>query len=159
MTPPDDSSRDSPHDDGPLDEDAAWRAIVENYGERPDLNEPSPGAAELPPRPPSRSAFDRAYLEAVEAAREAREPEPAADEPHFVPPDPPPVPRGTPARRLAWLGLLAPPVLMFVAVVLHRTMPSWLVLVMVAGFIGGFGFLVATMPRGPRDDGDDGAVV
>jgi hypothetical protein len=50
---------------------------------------------------------------------------------------------------------------MLLAVVLGWTMPGWLGFLLVAGFLGGFGFLVATMPRsrGEDGDGDDGAVV
>ncbi len=45
----DDPGKDAPHgSDLPLDEDAAWRAIVENYGARASLVEPvAPGG-----RPP-----------------------------------------------------------------------------------------------------------
>jgi len=194
MTPSDDHPRDDSGSgasegptgpDAPLDEDAAWRAIVENYGERPRLSEPwnappdgpvdvaldgyrdapvsgpdlgpapvapSTPAADPPPGadptvPPA--VFGRGHLEAA-----ADDPQ---DEDHFVPPPPPPLPRATPARRLAWLGLLVPPVLMFAAVLFRWTPPGWLAFLLVVAFLGGFGFLVATMPR--ERDGDDGAVV
>ncbi|NUS50582.1 MAG: hypothetical protein HOQ22_06005, partial [Nocardioidaceae bacterium] len=104
---------------------------------------------------------DRTFLDAQETQRRR---EPTADgwtdEGHFVPPEPPPIPRGTPARRLAWLGLFGTPVVMLAAVVFGWRIPGWLALLMVVAFIGGFVFLVATMPR-DRDDwpGDDGAVV
>jgi hypothetical protein len=48
---------------------------------------------------------------------------------------------------------------MLIAVAVGWAMPDWLAMLLVAGFVGGFVFLVATMPRDRRDDGDDGAVV
>ena len=36
-------------------------------------------------------------------------------------------------------------------------LPSWLAYLLVAGFVGGFVYLVIQMPRGPRDPFDDGA--
>lgn len=174
MTPPDDSQRDDPAKgtpEGPVepdlsidrspdrasgdgfDEDAAWRLIVENYGERAQLGSSAEPVA--PPVEPHRGpVFDRSYLDALDA----RPQEPAAQE-HFVPPDPPPVPRGTPARRLAWAGLFAPPLLMILAVVFRWTFPTWLSMGLVMAFVGGFVYLVATMPRDGGDGWDDGAVV
>jgi hypothetical protein len=171
MTQPDDS-RDDPGkgpSDGriepelPFDEEAAWRSIVENYGERVQLGEtstvdPAPVVAE----PVERDLFDRSYLDALESslAEERRERrEHAEDTEHFVPPEPPPVPRGTPARRLAWCGLFGAPLLMLAAVVFGLQYPAWFILGLVVAFIGGFVFLVATMPRDDGDDWDDGAVV
>jgi hypothetical protein len=50
---------------------------------------------------------------------------------------------------------------MLVAVVAHLTFPMWLSMGLVAAFVGGFVFLVATMDRTGGDGwgGDDGAVV
>jgi hypothetical protein len=50
---------------------------------------------------------------------------------------------------------------MLIAVIAHITFPTWLSMLLVAGFVGGFVFLVATMERTGRDGwgGDDGAVV
>ncbi len=140
-----------------LDEEAAWRLIVANYGDRAELpDEPSTAA-------PRRNVFDRSYVDA--------QPEPAAgelnssagwdDEGHFVPPPPPPLPVVAPRRRLAWAGLFGAPLLMLVGVVLGFSYPSWISGLLVVGFIGGFVYLVATMSRKRRDDwsGDDGAVV
>ncbi len=80
-------------------------------------------------------------------------------EEHFVPPEPPPLPRATPARRIAWSGLFLAPAAMLAAVAFGWVMPDWFAMLLVAAFVGGFVFLVATMPRDRRDDGDDGAVV
>ena len=118
------------------------------------------------------SAFDTSYLDATDARSRdemvgagpvapADPPRRRAldDEEHFVPPDPPPVPRGTPARRLAWAGLLLPPVIMVLAVGLRWALPSWAATGLVAAFVGGFVYLVATMPRDGGDGWGDGAVV
>ena len=143
--------------DRKLDEDAAWRAIVENYGEEPT----DPPAAPVEPpgddvaAAPRFGVFERRWEEPLnsEATWE--------DEGHFVPPEPGPFPKLEPRRRLAWTGLFGPPVLMLVAVVFGWQYPGWLSFLLVAGFLGGFGYLVATMPRSRGEDGsgDDGAVV
>ena len=181
MTSPDDGQRDDPpkgtpdgpvEPDEPFDEDAAWRLIVENYGERPEMgdysaaDEPPPTRSVAPPvtppvAPPSAPTFDRSYLDAVEARRAAEDARAAArhEDEHFVPPEPPPIPRGTPARRLAWVGLFGPPLLMLLAVVLGWTFAPWFSMMLVAAFVGGFVFLIATMPRDSGDGGGDGAVV
>jgi hypothetical protein len=173
----------------PLDEEAAWRLIVENYGERPSvdgddgpaaatgLTDPAENDEPTPPRPaeperPAPGLFDRSYLDSLDRGRsdpphrqDRRRDDPSqpadrdGEEQHFVPPEPPPVPRATPARRLAWCGLFLPPLLMLAAVVLGWTFPSWVALGLVAAFVGGFVFLVATMPRDGGDGWGDGAVV
>lgn len=49
---------------------------------------------------------------------------------------------------------------MLLAVVLGWTFPSWIMGLLVIGFVGGFVYLVATMSRIRHDwSGDDGAVV
>jgi hypothetical protein len=169
MTFPDDG-RDEPGQDAPegsdlpFDEDAAWRAIVDNYGSRADLgvpNTPTPVTDEPveTPEPAASSVFDTSYLDAQ--AADDRAAASWADEGHFVPPEPPPVPSTTPARRLAWLGLFGAPVLLLVAVIFPLTYPTWVSMGLVAAFVGGFVFLVATMERHDGDGwgGDDGAVV
>lgn len=77
----------------------------------------------------------------------------------FVPPPPPPVPRTTPDRRAAWAGVIGGPALLLVALLLGLALPEVVVLALVAGFVGGFVYLVLKMPREPRDPGDDGARV
>lgn len=168
MTPPEDAPRDDPaagRPDGhvepqpPLDEEAAWLAIVANYGERPEMGEsgepPSAPDTQGPVRADPAVLFDRSYLDALDAASAAAR----HDDEHFVPPTPPPVPRGTPARRLAWVGLFGPPLLMLAAIVLGWTFATWFSMLLVGAFVGGFVFLVATMPRDGGDGWGDGAVV
>jgi hypothetical protein len=50
---------------------------------------------------------------------------------------------------------------MLLAVIGRFTFPTWVSMGLVAAFVGGFVFLVATMERSGGDgrDGDDGAVV
>src|SRR3954452_2559460 len=183
--------------DRKLDEDAAWRAIVENYGERPTLDEQplpdgsdrapgsTPGAAEsteapqtdpsqppsrpapasgqptdAPPEPPRFSVFERRWTE-PEPEPEDADATADGDEEHFVPPEPPPLPKLDPRRRLAWAGLFGAPVLIIVGFMLGVVYPTWFTGMVIAAFFGGFAYLVATMPRDRPDDwsGDDGAVV
>jgi len=167
-TNPEDIPEGGPAEVGPkLDEDAAWRSIVEHYGDRVDLSDIEPSPAEPaapaapatptePPEEPRFTVFERRW-----------EPEPLNtdatwdDEGHFVPPVPPPLPKLEPRRRLAWAGLFGSPLLMLVAVVFGWQFPNWLSFVLVGGFLGGFGYLIATMPRTRGEDGsgDNGAVV
>lgn len=84
---------------------------------------------------------------------------PGDDEDDFVPPEPPPIPRGTVAARFAWLGAIGGPILMLISALLGLGTP--IAAVGLIGFITGFGALVAMTPDRPRtDDGwDDGAVL
>ncbi|QNN53147.1 hypothetical protein [Nocardioides mesophilus] len=141
-----------------LDDDAVWREIIANYGDRAELPE-----AEEPTPAPRRSVFDRSYLDAQLEASSTELNTTASwdDEGHFVPPPPPPLPEVEPRRRLAWAGLFGAPLLMLIGVIFDYRYPTWLGGMLVLGFVGGFVYLVATMSRKRRDDwsGDDGAVV
>ena len=129
-------------------EDAAWAEIIANYGDRPVLD-PEPA---LPVRDPESTAEPAAPPELAE---------PAADEPHvaerFVPPPPPPLPRLPIDRLLAWAGVFVSPIVLLVATVLQVRLPTLVAWALILGFLGGFAYLVAQMPRGPRDPYDDGA--
>ena len=126
------------------DEDA-WRAIVENYGDRAQLEDEPPVVApqrhELPAPPP-----EPEHPELVEDPEDA-----------FVPPAPPPLPKLPPDRLAAWSGLVGAPAVLLVCLVAGIGIPTWAGYLLVAAFIGGFGYLVFTMPRGPADPWDDGA--
>ena len=176
------------------DEDALWRAIVENYGERARLDPDPPGgteargssstggpAAPLPPRPARPSTRPSSRRPGAGDPRAARDlsggadlpevppslrdldgpahREPPEDGEHFVPPPPPPVPLASPPRLLAWIGLFGVPLLVLVALVIGRPLPSWLGLLLTLWFVGGFVFLVVSMRPGQRDEDDDGAVL
>ncbi len=49
--------------------------------------------------------------------------------------------------------------MLLLAVLLNITLPSWVSVLAVGGFIGGFLTLVATMDNGDDDDSGNGAVV
>jgi hypothetical protein len=77
----------------------------------------------------------------------------------FVPPEPPPLPRGDLISRLAWAGVVIGPGFLLISVIAWRTAPQVLLLTALAGFAGGFITLIARMPKERDDDDDDGAVV
>jgi hypothetical protein len=89
------------------------------------------------------------------------EPDDADEEEHFEPPPPPPLPALDPHRKVAWIALLGTPVLALVLLVAGVTLPEWMAVGLVLAFVGGFGYLVATMGSSPPDDwsGNDGAVL
>jgi hypothetical protein len=158
MTRPDDEQPEPGRPDGDheLDEAAAWADIVANYGDEP-VDPDSPVVEPVETRPVvETNLFDRAFVDSQDAVVE-----PWDAEEHFVPPEPPPLPKLEPRRKLAWIGLFGAPLLMLIAVVAGLTFPDWFIALMVAAFIGGFIYLVATMSRRGSDDwpGDDGAVV
>lgn len=130
------------------DEDELWRSIVANYGDRAELTTDDL-AAEPPPAVPS---YD---VDEGGAGPDAD----LLDEDRFVPPDPPPPPLPERPRLLAWLGVLVAPLVLLTGALTPIRFPQLVGLALVGWFVAGFGYLVATMPRGPRDPGDDGAVV
>jgi hypothetical protein len=145
------------------DEEALWRSIVENYGDRISLESPAEPSTEATPEAGLDSGVTpQPLLQPPAAQRDEPDVLDAWDDPddHFVPPDPPPLPRLEPPRLLAWAGVFGVPVLVILVTVLKIMIPSWASLLGLAWFVGGFGYLVATMRRdeGP-DDRDDGAVV
>jgi len=127
-------------------EDEAWQAIVDNYGERAVLDDDPP--ADPRPEPPApTSASD---LEDLDDEPEER----------FVPPPPPPAPRLPWQKRLAWLAVLGTPVALVLILLLSVYVPPLVGYGLVAGFVGGFCYLVATMQRAEeRDPWDDGAQI
>jgi hypothetical protein len=111
-------------------------------------------AGELPP-----TAGPASFLGG--AARGPRDHIPA-EEPDegYVPPIPPPLPRGDVAQVLSWAAVIFGPLfLLFAGLFWRDANPLWLALA-VMSFVGGFVALVMRLPT-HRDDGadDDGAVV
>jgi hypothetical protein len=129
--------------------DAAWKAIVENYGDRAELpDEPTPA-----PPPAPRAPEGHAYDDADEPV------EWDADEEGYVPPPAPPVPHPTGLRALAWAGLFGSPVIVLLSIVFQVAVPAWGALLLLLAFVGGFTYLVATMRKDAGDGWDDGAVL
>ena len=137
-------------------EDDAWRAIVENFGERADLDpdpdppqeprsEPAPPPAAPRAAPRAAASWDEEYVDSDWSTD------------RFVPPPPPPVPTTSKDRMAAWLGIFGSPAILLVCLVLAIDLPRLIAYALVAAFVGGFLYLVFQMPRGPRDPDDDGA--
>jgi hypothetical protein len=127
-------------------EDADWQAFVDSYGE-------SPAFPQAEPEP----FVEPELLDDDLLPPELRE----DDDDHFVPPAPPPLPRPQGLRALAWFGLFGVPPLVLLLIVVKVSVPSLLSLLFLAWFVGGFGYLVATMsgPDDPDAGWDDGAVL
>ncbi|GHF62305.1 hypothetical protein GCM10018787_07960 [Streptomyces thermodiastaticus] len=160
----------------PLDEEAAWAAIVAGYGEEPP---DPPGARPFRPvedderagrgpggagRSAPRLGGSVSFAPGVGPAgpRDYALGEPSDDdfdeddEGHFVPPEPPPLPEADTTAKFAWLGVVGGPVLLLLAVVLGWDMTWWLTTVCVGGFLGGIATLVARMNPGDDEDDDPG---
>jgi hypothetical protein len=120
-----------------------------------------PRAEELapPPSPPSPPADRHGGVVRRIVLSDADADEHDLDDEGFVPPDPPPLPRGDLISRLAWGAVIGGPVFLLVAALAWRTLPAVLLLVALLAFVAGFVTLVARMPAEHPDDPDDGAVV
>ncbi|MDX6327340.1 MAG: hypothetical protein QOK15_3694 [Nocardioidaceae bacterium] len=154
-----DASR--PDDSEPgLDIDAAFAEIVAHW-------EPSPPSTDDDEPVERTVSWDSGLPAPEEPDRRAPDPAPRPavpvddEEEHYVPPPPPPLPKLDPRRKLAWIGVFGAPVLGLVLMVLGVVVPGWADLGLVVAFVGGFGYLVATMGSSPPDpwSGDDGAVL
>jgi hypothetical protein len=146
------------------DEDA-WRAIVENYGERIELDDESSAepAVESAAEPDEKQGYDAAGGAGLQRLfRPLPEPETEDVEDEldedFVPPTPPPLPKLSPDRLLSWAGLLGSPTILLICLVLDVRLVPWMAYLLVGSFIGGFAYLVVKMPRNTDiDPWDDGA--
>ncbi|MBU7599520.1 hypothetical protein JGS22_018305 [Streptomyces sp. P38-E01] len=82
---------------------------------------------------------------------------------HFVPPEPPPLPKLDTTARFAWLAVLGGPALLFGAVLFQIPMNWWITTLGIGGFLGGFGTLIARMRSEDDEEGFEdpgrGAVV
>ncbi len=136
-------------------DDEAWRAIVDNYGDRAELDPEDDGADDVPARPDPRR--DETPPELRTWDEDSVDSDWTTD--RFVPPPPPPVPTPTRDRLIAWAGIFGSPAILLVCLVLGIEIPQLLAYLLVTGFVGGFVYLVVKMDREPRDPGDDGAVL
>lgn len=139
----------------PQDDDDAWRAIVDNYGDRPEIDDP-PAPPRREPAPEAPDPYARP--EQVEE-RTWDDPDSDWESDRFVPPPPPPLPTTTPDRRAAWGGVFGAPLVLLLCLLLGVDLPQLFAYALVAAFVGGFVYLVLTMTREPRDPDDDGAVL
>lgn len=141
--------------DEPVDTETAWRDIVDNYGDRAVVE---PGEYVDEPR----------VVHARDEPAELDEPAEAAgvddlwsddddEDEGYVPPPPPPLPVVAPARMAAWICVLGAPAVVVVLLIASIQLPTIVGWVLIAAFVGGFGYLVATMSREPRDPWDDGS--
>ncbi len=127
--PPRPHDAEEPDELGPDDVDAKWAELVKD----------------LTP-----TADPRAWV-----------PDPAAEEAeeHFRPPDPGPVLGGDPLLTMAWVAVVGVPLLLMLAVVVWRDIPSVVVQAAGVAFLAGVGLLLWRMPRDREDDAGPGAVV
>lgn len=133
----------------PDDQDAAWRAIVDNYGD--PVLEPDPALDALPEASPVAQVPHEQPRDEV--------PDELLPDPDdtFVPPTPPPLPRPPVDRLLAWLGVFGAPAVLLFFVITGLGMPQLVGWALVGWFLVGFGYLVMQMPSEPRDPWDNGA--
>jgi hypothetical protein len=151
-----------------LSDDEIWAGIVAAYD--------APAAADPVPRwPTSEDVPGPGNGEPDDGPGPDDAPEPPADKPaatsaggaapaedHFVPPPPPPLPAADTVTRFAWAGMIGGPLFFLLTALLRIQVASWLAVLAVAAFVGGFVTLVARMKDRDPGDGaspDDGAVV
>lgn len=142
----------------PLDEDAAWAALVAGFDEGPAPgtvpswpeaeNIPDVKDPPAPPPPPTRSIVIHPVIQAPRDFELAEDEEDA----HYVPPEPPPLPDADLTTKFAWIAVLGGPLLLFAFVLLQLDLMWWVVLLGVGGFLGGFATLVSRMRTGEDDD-------
>jgi hypothetical protein len=142
----------------------AWREIVENYGERAVLDDPSSSseqptsdAEDAPSAPSAPSSTELPEHLRDDDEVERREQAIAEAERFRPPPAPPfPVPR-TWERGLAWAGIFVAPVIALLIGLLSIYVHPLVGWALVGWFVGGFAYLVFVMPKAPRDPWDDGS--
>jgi hypothetical protein len=141
-------------------QEQAWQAIVQNYGERADLDDlPEPEPPVAPAPPVSSAPFGGRFGNLTAGIADDEPADVDEQEERYEPPPPPPVPRASPDRMAAWLGVFGSPVILLAGLIFGIDLPDLIGYGLVASFVGGFVYLVYRMPRGPRDPWDDGAQV
>jgi hypothetical protein len=142
-------------------DELAWQAIIDNYGDRVEIDEP-PAAPVVGPVSDApfggRFGDPRAFATPDEEITDEVQQDDDVEE-GFVPPEPPPLPTLAPDRGLAWAGVFGSPAVLLACLILSVSIPTWLGYLLVVGFVGGFVYLVLKMPREPRDPWDDGAQI
>jgi len=159
----------------PLDEDAAWAALVAGFDAEPapgsesvwpdaenvpkaekpgqpgKPEKPEKAADEPPAGPPAPAARSIVVHPVIRGPRDYEVPDDDDDE-HYVPPEPPPLPEADVTTKFAWIAVLGGPLLLLVFVLFQLEMTWWAILLGVGGFLGGFATLVARMRTGEDDD-------
>ncbi|WP_441246520.1 hypothetical protein [Kitasatospora sp. McL0602] len=151
------------------EQDAIFAALVAQFDDPVDLNNPEwPEIENLRARTERPEPGDHADLAPQPRPRPAtpgpRDYEPAedADEGHFVPPEPPPLPPADTTAKFAWLAVLGGPALLLFDALFWREVSGWPAWVGVSAFLGGFVTLVVRMKDHDEDEPPDphgGAVV
>ncbi|NDL57303.1 hypothetical protein [Phytoactinopolyspora mesophila] len=124
------------------------------YGEMPD---PYARTPRIPGNLPHEETPEGGRV-AASSADGTAEPYTSEDD-HFVPPNPPPIPRGDRATRWAWTGMAGAPSVLLLSSVLNWTPSNEVMLVLVGGFVAGFVTLIGRMRGRNPHDPDNGAVV
>lgn len=119
-----------------------------------------PRSDEHPPpddvlHPTSGPVFDPRLSDAF--GESDRDPVGPAD--RFVPPDPGPGERMALPTRLAWVGAVGAPLFLVFLTAFGLYISSTIATLVVAAFVTGVVYLIVSMSRDPREDGDDGAVL
>ena len=151
------SNQPEERDEGaPLDVEAEFAKIIEQYGDEPAETTPPPTPEGLSERFQAHGWADAPVPSSEPLNTEAT----YFDEGHFIPPEPPPLVLPEPPRLLAWSGVFGAPLIALLLVVFRVDPPEWMSFLLVVAFVGGFVYLVATMRRDEdRWSGDDGAVL
>lgn len=149
------------------EQDAIFAALVAQFDDPVDLNRP-----DWPEIENLRARNDRAGLTPEPRPRPPVGPPaeghrvwtPAEDpdEGHYVPPEPPPLPRGDTTAKFAWIAVLGGPALLLFDAFFWREIAGWPAWVGLSAFLGGFATLVARMKDRDEDEPPDphgGAVV
>jgi hypothetical protein len=156
----------------PLDEDAAWAALVAGYDAEPEPGtEPSwpesenvpadADTATAPPAPPAPPPSRTIVVHPVISGPRNYELVDDEEDAHFIPPEPPPLPESDLTTKFAWIGVIGGPLLLLGFVLFQLELTWWAMVLGGGGFLGGFATLFARM-RTDEDDDDlpgGGAVV
>jgi hypothetical protein len=159
---------------GPLDVEAAFADIVAHWDDKgrtpvgswpvqedlgptiigDDLTDDEPGIEDETPASGSSYTVPLAPADWV-----PRVPEPTVEE-GYVPPDPPPLPRGDLIGWFAWTAVIGGPLFLLLASQVWTDIGRIWIMLAVLAFIAGFAAIVARLPSSRNDDDpDDGAVV
>jgi hypothetical protein len=146
-----------------VDVDAAFAAIIARFAETGTQTSADTASATPTTKDPA-SAKPRPDDDPAEAPPEDNataddQDDDDQDDDGFVPPVPPPLPRGDFLTTFAWACVIGGPLFLLFAAFAWRDAPGLLVLTGVAAFVGGFVALAGRLPGEPPDDPDDGAVV